>query len=210
MRAWTAWVGGVAAVASSTALALPAAPGTAETQAYIESAANRNGMVAAFEAAAQRWLPGCAEVTTIEPRTVVYKPIRLNADGQPAGGMFRESATLRGCGLSVRANILAVALPDAPMRRISLLPGTTIGDPMLQRDALRYAFSGAQGAIPKDCRDLDVRNTEFMRYDPKNLEGKKPWREIWTVSACKVMIPVEMIFQPDADGTTVIARQHVP
>lgn len=207
MRALPALVAGLAAAVATAAQAAPAGI-TGDTQTYLESAANQSAMKASLEEAAQSLVPGCKTLSADGAKTVVYKPISFTPKGEPSGGMFRETATVDACGTRLRINVLAIARPDGPIKRITLLPGTTIGDPMLQRDALRYAFGGAQGAVPKDCRALGIRNTEFLRYDPKNLEGKKPWREVWTVSACDKLIPVEMIFQPDADGTTVIARPH--
>lgn len=205
MRALPVMFVGLTLAGLGAAHAVPAAP-AADTQAYLDSPAHHSAMQASFAEAGQRLVPGCDALTAQDAKTVVYKPISLSPKGEPDGGLFRESATVQGCGTSVRVNILAIARSDGPIKRVSLLPGTTIGDPMLQRAAMPYAFGGAQRGVPDGCQDVSIRNTDFLGYDPKNLEGKRPWREIWTISACKKPIAVEMIFQPDADGTTVIAR----
>lgn len=181
----------------------------ADEKAYLASPETREAARVALKTAAEQVMPACATYSADDASTVVYKNLRLR-NGRPEDGLFRESATVHGCGTSRRISVLGLVRPDGNVQRVALLPGTTLGDPIVQRDAIPYAISGAAKRIPAQCHDVRVKNTDFIGYDPATIENKKPWREIWTVSACQATIAVDMLFRPDSDGTTIIARPHKP
>ncbi len=183
------------------------ADAAADVQAYLARPAAQDLARAALKDAAAHAMPACAAYEADDASRVFYKPLRLEK-GEPASGLFRETATVRGCGLSRRISVLALVRADGRIERLPLLPGTTLSDPVVQREAIPFAIGGAYAKVPSQCHDIQIRNTEFIGYDPVNIEGKKPWREVWTVEACKTTIPVDMLFRPDTDGTTVIARPH--
>jgi hypothetical protein len=178
-------------------------------QAYLDTPAIQETARLALRDAATRAMPPCPDYRADDATRVFYKPLRVQ-DGQATAGLFRETATVRGCGMTRRISVLAFVREGGRIERLPLLPGTTLSDPVIQREAIPYAISGAYAKIPDRCHDIQVRNTDFIGYDPTSLEGKKPWREVWTVDACKTSIAVDMLFRPDAEGTTVIARPHRP
>jgi hypothetical protein len=95
------------------------------------------------------------------------------------------------------------------MRRIALLPGTTIADARLQQDALIYAVMGMQNLMPSlDCKDIQYTNTSFVAFGEANPQvppgrENRSWTEEWTMRACGVTGIVTMHFLPDATGTTI-------
>jgi len=89
-----------------------------------------------------------------------------------------------------------------------MLPGTSIADPILQRDAVPYAMTGMAAIAPKDCKESPAINTKFKSWDSGELPdakgpGRRPWKEEWTVRLCGVSGVVPIHFVPDATGTTI-------
>ena len=108
-------------------------------------------------------------------------------------------------------------VPVGSSSRTALLPGTTIADPLLQRDGIRYATLAAEanGPKPAGCNTVRVVDTAFGAYGtpaPKARPGVDPrsWTENWTVDACGTSTLVKLSFLPDATGTTISAGVDRP
>ena len=90
------------------------------------------------------------------------------------------------------------------------MPGGTIADPILQRDAINYARLGATVAS-KDCKQLELVDTHFEAFglrEPKTADPGpnarfRPWWETWTLVGCGRKFDVPINFIPDERGTTI-------
>lgn len=165
-----------------------------------------NGMLA------QQWraLVGNCSSPHLQPTTVLIdNSPAFDQAGAPASGQWRVRDYVEGCGETRILNILFLFTPNGKMRRIALLPGTTIADARLQQDALMYAEMGMQNLMPSlDCKDIQYTNTSFVAFGEANPQvppgrDNRSWTEEWTVRACGVTGIVTMHFIPDATGTTI-------
>lgn len=169
----------------------------ANRQAVIESAREQNAH-----------LPdGCDSATYSETsQTVVLRPPQIDGNRKLIEGAWLQHVIAAGCETSRQLNILTLA-QHGTLRRIALLPGTTITDPPLQRDAIQYAMAGAAGLM-RDCQTRAVIETRFVEFEGPPLstvQGRmvRPWREDWRVDGCSKRVIVPMHFIPDPSGTTI-------
>lgn len=110
---------------------------------------------------------------------------------------------IEGCGRHTQWNFLMLVLPDGTRRLVETLPGTTVADPVLQRDAMRAAISAAQAGVP-GCRELQPVAAEFTGEDsePTAARRTQPWAELWIFQGCGGVYGVPMRFAPAAQGGT--------
>jgi hypothetical protein len=110
---------------------------------------------------------------------------------------------VEGCGRRAQRNYLALVLPDGTARMVETLPGTTVTDPVLQRDAMQAAGSAAAAAAP-GCRQVRPRAADFEGTDsePGAPRRTRPWAEAWVFEACGALLLVPMRFTPSAQGGT--------
>src|SRR6202162_3368769 len=136
------------------------------------------------------WLNNrCGGATfAIASDVAVYQGLELDAQARPTAGAWRERVMAIGCGTSRTLNVLTFVKSPGSLVSGTLLPGTTRADPLLQRDAYRYAALAA--AAPASCSQTYIANTAFA-----GIEGaanaslppewrSPPWKEEWTVAAC--------------------------
>ena len=103
-----------------------------------------------------------------------------------------------GCTPRTMRNFLFMLEGDRP-QVAELLPGTTNTDPLLQRDAIKGAYTAIGPVAPKDCDRPIVTDTRLTG----KLEGAMPWNERWTFDLCGAKAEVDMSFTPSAgSGTT--------
>lgn len=146
-------------------------------------------------------------------RLVPLSAISFAADGKPTSGMWAESAEMLPCDPARRLNLLTVIAPGKPIQVLLTLPGTTMTDALLQRDAAVVAVQGAAiFAKTKDCKDIAIVDTKFDDWTGDALPGAlfasaRPWLETWTVRYCDKQIDVPIDFRPDSRGTGFTPRQ---
>jgi hypothetical protein len=159
-------------------------------------------------AMAQQWrkiVENCPS-PTLGPTSAVITAIAptFDSSGTPVSGRWRVIDRVEGCGESRTLSVEYLFAPDGQMRRIATLPGYTIADLSLQRDALMYATMGMVRLTPSGCKDITYTDTKFIRFtDAASGSGRRPWIEEWTVRACGVTGIVTMHFTPDATGTSI-------
>lgn len=141
-----------------------------------------------------------------------YTTPTFNQAGVPVSGAWKLKTRWTGCGRSKTFNLFYNIVPGGQSSRTALLPGTTIADPLLQRDGIRYARLAAEanGAKSPACTTVRVIDTAFGAYGapaPNVRPGVDPrsWTENWTVDACGAATVVKLSFLPDATGTTISA-----
>lgn len=110
---------------------------------------------------------------------------------------------VEGCGRRMQRNYLALVLPDGTRRMVETLPGTTVTDPVLQRDAMQAAAAAARTAAP-NCQELRPQSADFDGPDsePNAPRRTRPWMESWVFDACGTLLSVPMRFAPGSGGGT--------
>ncbi len=158
--------------------------------------------------------PKANYVTTGE--VSILQPLRLDAKGQPIGGLWKESVNETGCDHTRVLNALTIVTPNGLLKTRPLLPGSTITDPQLQQDSVQYAAAG-MGDMPAGCEQGGVVDTAFVGVDGEPAGTKppaggvlKPWSELWTLQACSKRVQVTMHFTPDPSGTEIQATPIAP
>lgn len=143
------------------------------------------------------------QLTDVFPVT----PLDFDEAGVLTHGEIKTRWQYRSCALP-SMNVWVVAIPGKAARAIGGLPGNSIGELLLQRDALMYAFMGAAAFIPPGCHYPQVVDTRFVRFEgPADPDAKgrikRPWEEILSVEGCGARGDVTLHFIPDATGTTI-------
>ncbi len=200
----------LATVASGAARAQPVPPNPAVPPALV-AVLNQPDHEDAMAQAAQAVPGACPNAEYLPANDIeVLVPFAAGTDGRPTAGVWRESLTETGCGPQRTINTLTMVQPGGALITRPLLPGTTITDPQLQRDSVRYA-AAALGPLPPGCSQGAVVDTEFLGEDgaPPGLRPApgappRPWSERWTLQACTRRVPVMIHFTPDANGGTEI------
>ena len=150
---------------------------------------------------------------SVEGKFIPYRPVNLDSTGKIASGAWKQVVVEQGCGIKRVLNVLVSVQDSNTVSIAPLLPGTTHADPILQKDAVRYAVQSlatVPGGREENCRIGYVANTEFVEEGSSTLPGAKgpSWRELWTLASCtqKMLVPVGFI--PDPTGTTISARPN--
>jgi len=143
---------------------------------------------------------------------IFYNMPTFNSAGMPTSGVWKLTTRWTGCGKSKTFNLFYSVAPDGRLSRSRLLPGTTLADPLLQRDGIAYAklAIAANNSKPSSCNNIRVADTAFDAYGPAApavRPGVDPrsWSENWTVDACGTVATVKISFLPNATGTTISA-----
>jgi hypothetical protein len=136
----------------------------------------------------------------------VYAPVRMEG-GQPVEGAWAEPVMATGCGKTLRFAVLTIVAPDKPAMTLSLIPGDSRADPMLQRDSVKDVLDHASVASG-GCKDMVVTDTRFEDWEGGPVKGPhgreaRPWRETWTVWACGKLLDVPVHFTPNDRGTLI-------
>jgi hypothetical protein len=145
---------------------------------------------------------------------VIQAPV-FDVAGNPTRGAWMMVGEFDGCGQTRVLNLRYGFGSEGKLIRIPMLPGTTRADPLLQRDALFHARMAMAGLAPKDCKEIAVIDTKFLRYGDE-LPNARPgfethvWYEEWQVKECGVVGTVPISFIPDATGTTISAEMAKP
>jgi outer membrane biosynthesis protein TonB len=120
---------------------------------------------------------------------------------KPATTSWVESYVV-GCKPRTKRNFLVMLEEDKP-QIAELLPGLTVTDPLLQRDAVTGARAFVDVLKPEGCEKMVFADTRLAEPLPG---AGKPWVEVWTFNQCGTMGSVEMTFTPSPDGTKWAAK----
>jgi len=145
---------------------------------------------------------------------------------QGVSGRWTERWTVDRCGSPVPYLVKFARAADGdldvtmqietPAGDAAAVPGTTIADPVLQRDALGFlalrdfSAAGAEGA----CHSRKVIDTQMLQpLEGASVEGERPiagqWVERWTLDRCGMPVRYVVRFSTTQKGTTFTA-EHEP
>ena len=147
-------------------------------------------------------------------KVTVFDPVRFN-NGKPYTGAWVERVEATGCGPTRLLNVLTIAHSDSPLQVVGMMPGDTLTDPMMQKNALQYAEAIAVRGVPPGCKQLAFINTKFDGFiglpNPEVTDGResRPWRELWTMTACGNELDIGLIFTPNQRGTALTGQNPV-
>jgi hypothetical protein len=146
----------------------------------------------------------------VSSTVVIYAPFRMDG-AKPIEGAWAEPVTGTGCGKTLHFGVLTIVAPGESAVTLSLVPGESRADPMLQRDSVKDVLDHAAVAVG-GCKELVVIDTRFDDWEGatpiKTNHGReaRPWRETWIVWACSKHVAVTVHFTPNAEGTSVVVK----
>jgi hypothetical protein len=155
--------------------------------------------------------PSCKLETARIVGASLLTPVTFGPDGTPTSGTWKEIMRVDGCSRSGVYNVATAVDASGGIHVFGLLPGTSIADPQLERDAIDRALIAARLKALPNCTETYVVDTAFESYadtaNPGVEAGReaRTWRERWTVQGCAVTILVEMTFTPHPGGTGIVA-----
>lgn len=147
----------------------------------------------------------CEALKSSGTQIAVILPVSFGTDGMPVAGTWKESFPVTGCGNDTIINVFFTVTPDKKVHTLIGLVGTSMADPLLQKDAMQYAVLASGFKKNETCNTLYVTDTKFLKVtgpQQKNAPAA-PWDEMWTLTACTQKVQVMMHFIPDATGTTI-------
>ncbi len=187
-------------------------PLPADLSAALTQPEHRAALLQAAHAVDPPGAPACPGANYVATGEVgLLSPLQTDSSGKVTAGAWKETVRETGCGAERLLNAVTAVGPDGALQTRPMLPGTTITDPQLQQDSVRYAAGGI-GAMPPGCQQGGIVNTRYVGLDgqppgtrPAPGSQPRPWTEIWSLQACAKHAEVEMHFAPDASGTEVRA-----
>jgi hypothetical protein len=200
-----------APAASAAASAAPAQPDIVplvDITAYVFSAPHRKGVIEVAKEHNSKLPDSCKDATFLwDGSYQLLAPIQFDSAGQLQAGAWRETVIASGCNGSRLFNVLTVGANQGATV-LSLLPGTTAADPLVQRQALPKvlatpAFGGAS------CAERLVTDTAFLGTEgpllpiPSHNFVGRAWHETWTVWACGKFYDTPVLFTPSDKGVEV-------
>lgn len=176
---------------------------------YLRSKSNREVINQVIRMQVGRYPGACTDVA-IDPqfRVTLIAPVHFNGRRFRAGA-WKETVQATACGKTRVHNIHTMVRPDGALQRSPMLPGSTIADIMLQRDAAGMVYVSVAAHAGKECPRAQhfIEDTKFLRWDAKPIRNAKAgpdahaWDEEWTASACGKPMLLSVRFTPDATGT---------
>ncbi len=98
--------------------------------------------------------------------------------------------------------IVIIVLISSCATKSVQLPGNTMADQVLQRDAAQFVML-LESAEQSRCAQRKIVNTEVKEL-PADA-GKDPWVERWTVDRCGSLVYYKVRFTPSSGGGTDVA-----
>jgi hypothetical protein len=153
----------------------------------------------------------CPTLVSGAAKVKILTPVTFAGDGSPNAGLWRQTISVNGCGNDTVLNFYFSAGADEKINTAIGIPGATLADLTLQRDAALFANTGAM-SVAKGCKSFDVTNTRFEGFglskpptpDPGSGNHFRPWWETWTMVGCGHTIDVPIDFIPDEKGTRIL------
>ena len=184
------------------------APLPPELKAFLSRPDQQKAIAGLMNRHWQSFLPECTTPELKQTNVIITQPPSFGPNGAPTAGMWRVVGHVEGCEKSSVFTVMYAFGPDGRMARFGLLPGTTIADYRLQRDAIAYATMAMSKIAPEGCKDIHYIDTKFIDFgevSPATIPNKerRSWTEEWTVRACGVTGLVTMHFIPDTTGTSI-------
>lgn len=143
---------------------------------------------------------GCPGFRILGARATALRPIRLNSDGRPLAGAWRETLLIERCGAQIRHNVL-FSVRNGAITPLGMAPGET-RTPQADQDAVAtVAVSILNDRAPMaECRRFVIADTTASGPDPGT---RRPWRESWAIDRCGRRDNVRFSMRLTADGRLI-------
>ena len=201
----------LASLVLACAPALAQAAGTDDTGAFAKFLSDPGTQQAMQRAASKATVMvnnPCPDATYAPAgKLTVYLQPSFDAPGKIKTGAWAQGFDEKGCGAQHALKVFAFVKEDKAVVVVPLLSGTTLADPLVQKDAVYYALNMTNKLNP-DCKKPYVQDTTFLQRDEAFIPaGMKtgPWSERWTVISCSKTMSVPMKFMPDPKGMKILA-----
>ena len=177
---------------------------------YLSSDAHAAQMRAEVAKLVQAFFKDCGQATDNTSRGYVLQPLAFAPDGKLTAGYWKETHAVEGCGVTRLFNIYWRVNASGEVKALAALNGSTIADPLLQRDTLMHAYMAASRKH-MTCRDFLVTDTRYDKDLPVPPQGPTGhnithvWHETWTISVCGDLLDVPIEFIQADNGTTIAA-----
>lgn len=129
--------------------------------------------------------------------------------GQLMEGAVKESVIVEGCGKQSLENVATIS-EEGIEKTAAVTPGSTKGDLLLMQETIPYIALYLDTNGMKECANRKVINTRFDDFEgaanPKakfQIDGGRPYREIWTIDACGTVMDVPVHYVPDQKGIAI-------
>lgn len=152
-------------------------------------------------AKATRVSPGlkCAS----SPQFILYDLYPVKVEKYKVAWIERYSVK---CNRNVRRSLLMV-LDGSNVKAISMIPGNTLADHVLQTDAARIVRTTISARHAKDCKSVAVVETDVpVRPSRQDTE----WREVWAVYVCGKFYQAKVVFTLTQTGTRITVKDSGP
>ena len=107
----------------------------------------------------------------------IYRNLEFDEQGKLIKGAWKQSVQESGCGQERLLNVLLIIDTDSDdfknLRGISLYPGTTKADALLQKDATLQAMVAANLSGDDNCKNIYIEDTKFLKLAGPTEEGTK-------------------------------------
>jgi hypothetical protein len=165
---------------------------------------------------------GLAAECTSKPQVktlayVVLSPIEFPGDKQhPTKGTWKIRYQFERCAEAKVYNAVFFANSNGdPPKSNAFFPGSSRADPLLIKDAMVAAHTGALlRSANKTCKESEIFDMQVSEPPHEVHEGgntfKGVWSEVWTVRWCGENINVPINFVPDPDGHGVTFHSAPP
>lgn len=176
---------------------------------YLNSKSNRDVINQVIRAQAARYPGACTDVVVDAKFNVLtIAPVQFDGQRFTPGGAWKETVQANSCGKVRLHNVHTFVRPDGNLQRSPMLPGSTIADILLQRDAAGLVYVNI-ATRAGDCPRTQhfIEDTRFVGWASKAIPGAKAgpnaraWEEEWIASACGKPMVLSVRFTPDATGT---------
>jgi len=152
----------------------------------------------------------CPTLRSAGSRITVLSHVTFAQDGYPNSGEWKQRFPVAGCGNDTTLNFYFTATAEEKINTAIGIPGDTLADRTLQRDAQRIAIVAATLRV-KSCKTFDTINTTFDGKEAPLSAGPveqrpilPPWLETWILQGCGQRVAVHLRFVRYATGTHIM------
>ncbi len=157
-----------------------------------------------LQEAEKKLTPTCTQLGKYSQSGIsIYEQPLWESNNTLSAGRWSIKYDVVVCNKVVKRSLLYTITPKGKLAVESLLPGTTLADPDLQKDIQTTFLQAAVQANPA----CDVPYITDTRVTQVPSGADKPWVEQWQANACGTFFTRTLQFLPNEEGTLVSVEQ---